>query len=371
MGSAMGVLMAGVASVAIVTPASAHGGWSIDSSPNNGTNDTLDGVSCVSTRFCMTVGDAAVSNVNQTLIESWNRSWSVVPSADSGTGANTLSGVSCVSAISCVAVGSYYSSPSAYSQSLIESWNGTSWSIVPSPNNGTYDNWLYGVSCTSTTLCVAVGYYDTSPTVAQTLIEAWNGTSWSITSSPNSGAYSNQLSGISCQQANTCVAVGYSNTSLSVSKTLIESWNGTNWSIVPSPNDGAYDNGLSGVSCVSGSSCISVGDYDNQSASAYQTLIESWNGTSWSIVPSPNSENGLSGVSCHSARSCKAVGSDGQTLIESWNGHKWSIVSSPNGAGTNQLMGISCVSGAWCKAVGSSAIERPFFTNETLVLSHR
>ncbi len=374
-GGALGVLLAGVTSIATVAPASARGGWSIDSSPDDGGTDTLNSVSCVSSRFCVTVGDATVSNVNQTLIESWNRTWSIVPSVDNGTGDNTLYSVSCVSVISCVAVGSYFSTTSSpYDQTLIESWNGTSWSIIPSPDNGTYDQGLRGVSCVSGSSCMAVGLYNTSPEVTQTLIESWDGTSWSIVPSPDNGRYSNLLSGVSCQPTNQCVAVGYSDTSLNEGQTLVESWNGTSWSIVPSPNDGAYDQGLSAVSCVSGSSCTAVGDYDNQSASAYQTLVESWNGTRWSIVPSPNNgtgDNGLGGVTCHSTRSCKAVGSYGQTLVESWNGHRWSIISSPNGAGANELSGISCVSARLCKAVGVSAIERPFFTAQTLVLSHR
>jgi hypothetical protein len=41
-----------------------------------------------------------------------------------------------------------------------------------------------------------------------------------------------------------------------------------------------------------------------------KTLVESWDGAHWSIVPSPNPPNSpvLSGVSCVSAVACTAAG---------------------------------------------------------------
>ena len=87
---------------------------------------------------------------------------------------------------------------------------------------------------------------------------------------------------------------------------------------------------LDGVSCVSASSCEAVGNYSSNSLG--QTLIESWNGTVWSVVPGPSpSVACLYGVTCVSARSCKATGeyvnNSGvvRTLVESWNGSAWSI----------------------------------------------
>ena len=40
---------------------------------------------------------------------------------------------------------------------LIEHWNGISWSIVTSPNNGTSGLQLNGVTCASASDCWAVG----------------------------------------------------------------------------------------------------------------------------------------------------------------------------------------------------------------------
>ena len=104
----------------------------------------------------------------------------------------------------------YY--PSAdLSQTLIESWNGSVWSIVPSPNTSpTEVNVLLGVSCSSASACTAMGFYNPSNGFDQTLIESWNGSAWSIVTSPNtSPTQNNYLSGVSCSSPAACTAVGY------------------------------------------------------------------------------------------------------------------------------------------------------------------
>jgi hypothetical protein len=348
--------------VATSTPAAATASWSLSSSPNSGTSDNyLNGVSCLSASSCKAVGYFYNGGTPQTLIESWNGTmWTVDSSPNSGSSQNILTAVSCASATSCEAVGSYVNTTLSEGQTLIESWNGTTWSVVPSPNVGTRSDELDGVSCVSATSCQAVGQYTLSTGFDHTLIESWNGSKWSVVPSPNKGTNENRLLAISCVSAKACKAVGHYIGS--VNQTLIESWNGTKWSIVPSPNNGTSYNDLTGVSCVSVKSCEAVGFYTG--TSLIQTLIESWNGTKWSIVPSPNNGPGnndfLSAVSCASARSCQAVGyyrnssSINQTLIEALNGTTWSLVSSPdNGTDNNALNSVRCVSSSSCKAVGS------------------
>src|SRR5207302_1551334 len=101
-----------------------------------------------------------------------------------------------------------------------------------------------------------------------------------------------------------CWAVGSYRKGI-VSQTLIEFWNGTSWTIVPSPNTNASeDNVLSGVTCSSASQCWAVGFYTNSISHRDQTLIQQWDGTSWSIAISPNTNitehNRLSDVTCSS-----------------------------------------------------------------------
>ena len=85
------------------------------------------------------------------------------------------------------------------------------------------------------------------------------------------------------------------------------------WSVTPSPSPlGPANGNLAGVSCVSETNCFAVGSYF--AFSTEKTLVERWNGTSWSIVATPNlnpsgsNSNGLSGVACPKTASCYAVG---------------------------------------------------------------
>ena len=71
------------------------------------------------------------------------------------------------------------------------------------------DSILYGVSCPSETFCAAVGRADTS-TDTETLIEMWDGSSWSVVTSP-SPANNFLEGGVSCTSPTFCVAVGDSN----------------------------------------------------------------------------------------------------------------------------------------------------------------
>ena len=108
---------------------------------------------------------------------------------------NVLSRVSCAASTSCVAVGYYYNG--THFQTLAEAWNGTTWSIVASPDaTVSHSNWLLGVSCASSNSCTAVGHYYNG-TLNQTLVENWNGTSWSVAATPNtSAAQNNYLYGV-------------------------------------------------------------------------------------------------------------------------------------------------------------------------------
>ena len=300
--------------------------WSVVPGRNRG-SDELRGVSCTSAAACTAVGDYKDSSgVTKTLIETWNGTrWSLVPSPNRGT-YNELDGVSCASATSCTAVGDYLISGGDY-HALTESWNGTSWSVTPNP--GSANSFLYDVSCVSAGACTAVGYYP-SGSVWKTLIESWNGTSWSVVPSPSPGSFYNQLVSVSCASTAACTAVGLYIASDTAVRTLIESWNGTSWSVVPSPNPGTMYNQLQGVSCASLTACTAVGWYYRASSTRIQrTLIESWNGTSWSVVPSPNRGaryNELDGVSCASAATCTATGSHGK------NGH-WTVIESGTARG--------------------------------------
>ena len=123
---------------------------------------------------------------------------------------NLLNGVSCSTPTSSVAVGT--SQGATNRQTLTESWDGTAWSVVTSPNtSSTVDNVLNNVTCTNPSFCMAVGYDDTGSS-PPSLIEIWNGRAWSIVSGPNTSVPNsdeNFLYGVSCTDPSNCVAAGH------------------------------------------------------------------------------------------------------------------------------------------------------------------
>src|SRR5207248_3662420 len=106
-------------------------------------------------------GNPAVAAASMPLAPTTAPVWAIENSPNGPTTRdNYLEGVTCVSGSDCWAVGYYVSDPVGYSQTLIEHWNGTSWSVVPSPNtSATQHNQLASVTCVSTSDCWAVGQY--------------------------------------------------------------------------------------------------------------------------------------------------------------------------------------------------------------------
>src|SRR5262249_46375021 len=129
---------------------------------------------------------------------------------------------------------------------------------------------------------------------------------WQIVPSPNQSTSLNGLFGVAAVSSNDVWAVGhYANDIASASQPLIEHWEGTIWSIVTSPHGGSGNSNIYGVAAVSSNDVWAVGGYGGQ------TLVEHWDGTAWSIVPSPNQGTGgyLYGVTAVSSNDVWAVGS--------------------------------------------------------------
>src|SRR5205807_7887831 len=100
-------------------------------------------------------------------------------------------------------------------------------------------------------------------------------------------------------------------------------------------------NRLVSVAAISANDIWAVGESDDYSLKApdnnrsVETLVEHWDGKQWSIIASPNPGrvgSDLEGVAAFSAADVWAVGepvASGGPLIEHWNGKQWSIVQSP------------------------------------------
>ena len=217
---------------------------------------------------------------------------------------------------------------------------------------------LNGVSCPSVSACTGVGQFVVKSGAQLTLAERWNGRDWTIEPIPDpAGSPSSTLFAVACPAADTCTAVGASN-----SKLLVERRSGARWRIQPAPvPPGAQFSELIAVTCTTATSCIAVGDYVNSSG-ADVTLAERWNGSKWAIQPTPNPSGAqfftvLSGISCTARHACEASGaSDAGAFAERWNGARWSLqaIPVPRGGQFAQLFNVSCAVSS-CEAVGGYA----------------
>lgn len=343
------------------TPTSCTQGWTITSSPNVGTGtNELNGVATVSANDIWAVGRYRRSGAYQTLTEHWDgSSWSVVTSTNVFTDNNTLYSVAAVAATDVWAVGSYRNASSNY-QTLIEHWNGNQWSVVPGPNVGSSNNDLYWVAVVSSNDVWAVGHSRNANSIYETLTEHWNGTQWSVVPSPNVESSNNELDSVAAVATNDVWAVGHWRNASNIYQTLTEHWDGTAWSMVPSPSIGSGNNDLYGITAVSASDVWAVGHY-RPGTTIYQTLIEHWDGSSWNVVPSSNAgsdNNNLNEIAAISGNDVWAVshylsGGIYQTLAEHWDGSTWDVVPSSNGgSGNNDLNAVAAISANDIWAVG-------------------
>jgi hypothetical protein len=232
-------------------------------------------------------------------------------------------------------------------------------------------NGLHSISCTSSTFCVAVGGFEPDNGI---LIEQWNGTSWSQVSDPVSVQAG--LTSVSCVGPSFCVAVGMQ---FGTTGALALVWNGSTWSEamsgISNPSN-ATAVGLGAVSCVSDTSCETLGSYFAQPGNVTTVFAYQWNGSSWQAesTPTPTAtgtlpETNIEGIDCVSSTWCIAVGvasgnansiTVGTPISEIWNGSAWSSQATPapsSGTGST-LSSVSCAGAGFCQAVGEN-----FFTS--------
>src|SRR5215470_2261385 len=316
------------------------------SAPTNIHNDNLFGVAAASRSSAWAVGNYRTGTVLRTLIEHWNgRSWTAVASpSPGGTQGSFLEAVAAVSPTSAWAVGGY--SNGAEQKTLIEHWNGRSWKQVPSPSpGGIHDSYLFGVTALSSSSAWAVGGY-VKGTVEQTLIEHWNGRSWKRVPSPNPAGTVryNDLEGVSATSTSNAWAVGsYGVSGVNAARTLVVHWNGRTWTRVasPSPGGSAAYNALGGVAAVSSSSAWATGDYFNGVADEF--MVVHWNGRSWrrAAIPNPSGASGFSDLAAVAAASQSSAWVVGLSLIEHFNGRSWKPAASPSPGSASYLHGVA------------------------------
>ena len=207
---------------------------------------------------------------------------------------------------------------------------------MTSPNAVTTgDNTLTSVDALSSTNAWAVGSSRTA-TSRKSLIQRWNGTSWTIVSSPNPGTLSNSLLGVAAAGPNDIWAVGWKNSGDGL-RSLLLHYDGTGWTEGGAvPKVGTGDNVLTDVSVVSNDDVWATGYYVD--GTQYKTLTLHYNGTTWSHVPSSNGADGtniLMGIDAFSPTNAWAVGFEYRAALhhyvastQQWDGSSWTAFPS-------------------------------------------
>jgi hypothetical protein len=333
-------------------------------------------ISCGTPNSCLAIGvNVSKSGSFAQVVAAWNgTAWRsvAVPTPKPTVARINLAAVSCKSATSCVVVGGYLTLAGAGAERPYAlTWNGkslTPTAAPPVPKNGGLAS-LTGVSCITSTSCVAVGY--SQGTAGPLLIETWNAAKWTLqTASIPGGARSAYPGAVSCHFVTFCVIAGESYSSLAGAPAmLLARWNSKVLTAMkPAVPAGAANVTLNDVSCPSATFCAVAGSSANRSGTSNFGFTELWNGKSWAAdkVAAPKGGAALYGVSCRPDASCVVVGSAGpsgatKATALSYNGKTWTAQSVPGpGAGTSSyFFGVNCLRANRCTAIGETVSARP------------
>jgi len=288
---------------------SAGSNWTHTPSPNLAPplDSSLFGIAAVSARNVWAVGGPRVMEPYRSLVEHWDGTkWSIVRSASFP---GTLSGVAAAGPANIWAVGTLgFPGPG-----LIEHFDGHTWTATNLPFNG----WLRSVTAIAPNNVWAVGLRWAANNAESPLTMHFNGHAWAVVANPRllPGRNDDQawLVSVSGAAANVWAVGWYGSVALGLRpRTLIEHWDGHQWTVVRSPNPGTDPNGnaLWGVVTVSPHDVWAVGSVGGV-LDAFPTtkpLIVHWNGSAWSRVAAPGTGQLLAAAAEPSGTGVTAVG---------------------------------------------------------------
>jgi hypothetical protein len=250
------------------------------------------------------------------------------------------------------------------SHSLIEAWDGQTWSIANHPQPFATEN-LYGVGSSTRNDVWAVGSGRDGEGPFHTLALHFDGRAWSVVPTPDPGVGGNVLYSVVARNPNDAWAVGQTIGDAGPDQPLVEHWDGTRWSVVPVTVPGPASTQLIAVDLTAGDDVRAVGDAQDGVVSL-RTFALASEGAGFAVQETTNPSSGdnrLTGVAAVNDNESWAVGSfldpiSGSlfTLIVSGGeGGTWNEVASPNPSdgGNNQLAAIAMVGQHDLWAVGA------------------
>ena len=374
----------------LVEQRQSDGAWSVANAPDMPGGAAPKAVSCPSATDCVALGARASEVYDGT-------SWRVVPfAAPAGATGATLRALSCPSTAGCLAVGVAGHSPVA------ETWNGALWRVIAQPVamvdpvavsctaldactaiGATAERWngiswqdqnlkkavfaiWEGVSCSTATRCVAVGFVP-EECCGYAVAAIWTGGAWHLARLKNGVADGNagELESVDCLSATACVTVGTIGIGIpeepQAQVAVVMRGNGSVFYAQQAATPGAaLSGGMSAVSCWAVGSCMSVGSRIDTHGNSV-ALVETLSGGRWHKYAGELEADSLAGVSCVTARDCVAVDTDNGSAA-TWNGSTWTVTTLPAPAGTYGFnpTAVTSASATDCVAVGSADVKNPF-----------
>ena len=299
-----------------------------------GSLNFLNAISAVSANDMWAVGNQAVH---------WDGSrWTSLPAPNlDGSVTNVLLSVAAVSSGNAWAVG-MFSPDGIHSMPMAQHWDGSAWSLANTAQfAGDQGAFLSAITAISSSDIWAVGSLTHASGREEPLFEHFDGVTWSQIAGPPTGVPAASLSAISAVSSSDIWAVG---------SAIAEHWDGTSWTIVPIQPAGTDDQ-FFGVQAVASNDVWAVGRFTPNDPrfmpGSTLTLIEHWDGTSWTHIKSPNGfvnsfpDNLLYGATAVSANDIWAFGfyaiersstEKFRSLVLHWDGHSWTQVAVPNPA---------------------------------------
>jgi hypothetical protein len=286
--------------------------------------------------------------------------WRPVQAAAGSAAYNELHAVTAVSPNDAWAAGIY--GGEQYALTLIERWDGTQWREVSSPSIPDFSNHLSGIVTLTSTDAWIVGASHQGTGLWKTLAIHWDGSTWSITPTPDLGSI-NALNAVAALSGDEVWAVGDVTTSAHTggSQVMVMRWDGKAWGVV---DTGIKEqNGtLSSIVALAPDDIWAAGSFADKSGTALQPLFIHWDGKSWQEASATDQRGGtVWGMSALSPDDIWVVGSFGAlTAAFHWDGTAWKRVPTPNpgdGKGNNTLNAVTVVSANEAWAVGSYSQE--------------
>ena len=247
---------------------------------------------------------------------------------------NSLNAVAVLSSMDAWAVGQWARfAGNDYNHTLAEHWDGTIWTEVQTPHPRLAISYLFGVAAIAADDVWAVGYEIMVGGNYRTLIEHWDGTAWTIV---QDGTFAGWLTSVTAIAPDDVWAVGSTNY---IGQGLIEHWDGTTWTSTLL-QDTVF---LRSVTAINQSDVWAVGQLPHDSEGDYTYAVH-FDGSSWTQVPTPSplqrrtsDQNWLTSVTALASDDVWAAGIMrdpdfgilDRTLIEHWNGSTWTVVPTP------------------------------------------